>query len=84
MVFPLIGRLVITPTSIVSGKSATGLILLRAQANGGGESVALKSDIGSVIVPTVVVVPAGANRATFTIGTCGRLSYDSHDYRNTQ
>jgi hypothetical protein len=69
MVSPLIGRLVITPTSIVSGKPTTGLILLRAKAKAGGESVALNSDSGSVIVPTVVVVPDGANRATFTIGT---------------
>jgi uncharacterized protein (TIGR03790 family) len=68
MVSPLIGRLVITPTSIVSGKPTTGLILLRAKA-AGGESVALKSDSGSVIVPTVVVVPDGANRVTFTIDT---------------
>jgi hypothetical protein len=68
MVSPLIGRLIITPTSIVSGKPTTGLILLRAKA-AGGESVALKSDSGSVIVPTVVVVPDGANRVTFTIDT---------------
>jgi len=74
VVSPLIGRLVITPTSIVSGKPTTGLILLRVKAKAGGESVALKSDSGSVIVPTVVVVPDGANRATFTIGTSAVVS----------
>lgn len=66
---PLIGRLVITPGSIQGGASATGLIILRANAKAGGEVVALKADSGSLTLPPTVTVAQGTNQATFAIGT---------------
>jgi uncharacterized protein (TIGR03790 family) len=74
MVSPLLARLVVTPTSILSGTPATGSVLIRASAKAGGESVALKSDNPSVVVTEAVVVPRGANQATFTVRTAAVAS----------
>ena len=68
-VSPLLGRLIISPPSIVAGTSATGSIVLQANAKGGGEVVSLKTDSGSLNVPATVTVPQGRNEATFTIGS---------------
>ena len=68
-VSPLLGRLFISPPSMVAGTSATGSIVLQANAKGGGEVVSLKTDSGSLNVPATVTVPQGRNEATFTIGS---------------
>jgi uncharacterized protein (TIGR03790 family) len=68
-VSPLLGRLIISPPSIVAGTTATGLIVLQANAKGGGEVVSLKTDSGSLTVPATVLVLQGKNEATFAIGS---------------
>ena len=68
-VSPLLGRLIISPPSIVAGTSATGSIVLRANAKDGGEVVSLRTDRGSLTVPATVTVPQGKNQATFAISS---------------
>ncbi|HEX7103964.1 MAG TPA: WD40 repeat domain-containing protein, partial [Nitrolancea sp.] len=60
----------IAPTSVSSGGSATGTVTLSAPAPAGGIIVALSSsDATNASVPTSVVVPEGADQATFTVQT---------------
>jgi hypothetical protein len=68
-VSPLLGRLIISAPSIVAGTTATGSIVLQANAKGGGEVVSLKTDSGSLTVPATVLVLQGKNEATFAIGS---------------
>jgi hypothetical protein len=60
----------IAPTSVSSGGSATGTVTLSAPAPAGGIILALSSsDPTNASVPTSVVVPEGADHATFTVQT---------------
>ena len=68
-VSPLLGRLIISAPSIVAGTTATGSIVLQANAKGGGEVVSLKTDSGSLTVPATVLVLQGKNEATLAIGS---------------
>ncbi len=68
-VSPLLARLIVSRPWIVAGTSATGSILLRANAKGGGEVVSLKTESGSLTVPATVTVPQGKNQATFAFGS---------------
>ncbi len=58
--------LTLNPTSVVLGGSSTGNLTINAPAPAGGLSVTLTSSAGAT-VPTVIVVPAGQNTATFTV-----------------
>jgi uncharacterized protein (TIGR03790 family) len=68
-VSPLLGALFVAPGSILGGASASGLILLNANAKAGGAIVALSSNSGSITVPATITVPQGASQATFTISS---------------
>jgi len=60
----------VDPTSVASGQSATGIVTLSAPAPAGGIIVALSSsDATNASAPTSVVVPEGADHATFTVQT---------------
>ncbi len=66
----MLGGVSIDPTSVASGQSATGTVTLSAPAPAGGIIVALSSsDATNASVPTSVVVPEGADHATFTVQT---------------
>lgn len=67
---PTPSSVVLSPTSVTGGASATGSITLSASAPTGGLSVALASSNGAVAsVPASVTVPGGSTSTTFTVGT---------------
>ena len=60
---------VINPSGVVGGQSATGTVTLVGAAPIGALVVTLSSDTSGVTVPVTVTVPAGARTATFTVTT---------------
>ena len=61
---PTPSSVVLSPTSVTGGASATGSITLSASAPSGGQSVALASSNGAVAsVPASVTVPGGSHVA---------------------
>jgi hypothetical protein len=67
---PTVSSLALTPTSIVGGaQSPIGIVTLSGPAPAGGALVLLSTDNGAVIVPSRLIVPAGATSATFTVST---------------
>jgi hypothetical protein len=67
---PSAARLSILPNPVVSGATTVGLLTLDRAA--GPEDIVLSLTSGlpaAVVVPAVVIVPAGANRAAFSIVT---------------
>ncbi|HET7542468.1 MAG TPA: hypothetical protein VFK05_21510 [Polyangiaceae bacterium] len=64
----LTSSVTVSPSTFEGGTSATGFLQLASAAPAGGVSVALSSSApGLVIVPTSVLVPAGATGASFPI-----------------
>jgi RHS repeat-associated protein len=61
--------LVITPSSIYGGRTATGTVTLSAAAPSGGSVVTLSSSTPSATVPTTTTVASGATSGTFTVTT---------------
>ncbi|MDX1931068.1 MAG: choice-of-anchor A family protein [Capsulimonadales bacterium] len=66
---PTVLSLVVSPSSVEGGASATGTVTLSATAPTGGATVALTVNSTKVTVPASVTVPAGQTRATFTVST---------------
>lgn len=70
---PVVAAVVVSPGTVRSGTGATGLLTLTgpAPATGAAVQVSITNDPLSLDaqVPAVVVVPAGATSATFTIAT---------------
>jgi hypothetical protein len=66
----MVASLVLAPSSVVGGSSATGTVLLNGPASPGGTLVSLFSSNRTVAsVPFNLRVPAGASSATFPIVT---------------
>ena len=61
----------VTPTGVMGGTPATGIIGLTGAAPAGGLLVSLTSSTPAVTVPATVVVPAGSERVEFPIRTIG-------------
>ncbi len=68
-VYPSAYSLAVAPSPVVGGTSSVGTVTLNAPAPSGGVSVALASDSALAKVPPVVLVPAGATGAAFTVTT---------------
>lgn len=64
-------NLTLSPSTVYGGSNSVGTITLSAPAPSGGTVVNLSSNDVSAVVPTTVVVSAGATTATFTITTLG-------------
>jgi uncharacterized protein (TIGR03437 family) len=62
-----IQSLTLSASSVASGGTVTGNVVLSAAAPSGGAVVALASGSSEASVPATVTVPAGATSATFTI-----------------
>ena len=65
--------LTLSPTSVTAGGSSTGTLRLSGPAPAGGAVVQL-SAISPATVPPTVTVPAGADTASFTVGTTSSSS----------
>ncbi len=65
----VLSTLTLEPSSLVGGNPSTATVRLENNAPQGGVTVALSSDSTSATVPASVLVPAGSNRATFTVTT---------------
>ncbi len=63
----ILSNLVVSPTSLFGGTSATGTVSLNGTAPSGGITVSLTAT--SVTVPASVVIPSGSTSATFPITT---------------
>jgi subtilase family serine protease len=61
--------LTLTPASVVTGSPVTGSLTLNAPAPAGGLVVALSSSSASATVPGSLLIPAGAETATFAVAT---------------
>lgn len=59
----------LNPTSLIGSFNAVGWVVIDRAAPPGGYNIPLKSSDASVIVPTSVTIPAGANSAKFTVST---------------
>ncbi|HZM76516.1 MAG TPA: hypothetical protein VFC19_12360 [Candidatus Limnocylindrales bacterium] len=67
---PSLTGFAVNPTSVPGGTPATGTITLGSPAPPGGVAVSLSSSLpGTVSVPAIVTVPAGATSASFTANT---------------
>jgi hypothetical protein len=67
---PAITSLTLSPGMLRGGQNSTGTVTLNGVAPQGGSSVSLSSSNPAVAqVPSSVTVPAGSNRASFTITT---------------
>ena len=64
---PRIQNLTLSPTSVASGGTVTGSVVLSAVAPSGGAVVALSSSSSTASVPATVTVPAGGTTATFIV-----------------
>jgi probable HAF family extracellular repeat protein len=64
-----ISAVTVNPAAVAGGNSATGTVTLSLPAPAGGAFVALFSGDPAVTVPASVLVPAGANSATFPVTT---------------
>jgi len=80
----LTGQLLITPSSVIAGGSATGTVTLSGPAPQGGVAVALSSlNTNIAAVPATVTVPAGQNTATFPITAGSPTTTQSTSIRAT-
>jgi len=61
--------LTIVPSSVTGGDSATGTVMLSANAPAGGVPVNLGSNNPSATTPPTVTVPQGQNTASFPVNT---------------
>lgn len=61
--------LTLSSTVVSGGESFDATVLLTGAAPSGGMTVSVRSGNSRVLVPTTVVVPAGATSVTFTVST---------------
>lgn len=66
---PNLSSLVLNPSSITGGQSATGTVTLTATAPSGGVVVTLSSANLAASVPSSITIPANSSSASFTIST---------------
>jgi uncharacterized protein (TIGR03790 family) len=66
---PLLATLLLAPTSVIGGASATGWVLLNDYAPSGGIEVSLSSNNSAASVPTTVPISGGSTGATFALST---------------
>jgi hypothetical protein len=71
-----LSTLVVTPTLLLSGRTATGTVTLGTAAPAGGITVALSSTNSAVSVPASVDIAEGTTSATFT-ATAGTVTTDT-------
>jgi hypothetical protein len=65
-----VASLALSPTSVVGGSSASGVITLSASAPSGGATISLaSSNVAAATVPSSVVVPQGSTSASFGVAT---------------
>jgi hypothetical protein len=64
-----LAHLTVSPSAIVGGLSAQGIVTLSSPAASGGAAILLSSNSASASVPGVVTVAAGASAAAFAINT---------------
>jgi hypothetical protein len=61
----------VSPSSLISGLSGTGIVSLTAAAGAGGAAVSLSSSNAAARVPATVIVPQGSTSATFGVSAGG-------------
>ena len=66
---PLLASVLLTPTSLIGGSSASGWVILNTSAPAGGIVVALSSNSSAASVPSTVPVAGGSTGAMFAIST---------------
>ena len=66
---PVLKSLTLSPSTVVGGKSSTGIVTLGSAAPSGGIGINLASGSNNASVPKSVTVPAGATSAKFKIST---------------
>jgi hypothetical protein len=66
---PVVTALLLNPSTVVAGNSATGTIVLNGPAPVRGLTSPLSASNTNATVPTTVTVPAGTDRQTFQITT---------------
>lgn len=66
---PQMDSVLITPSSVVAGNSASGTATLASPAPAGGATVTLTSNRANAQVPATVTVPQGSTSAGFTVTT---------------
>jgi hypothetical protein len=64
-----ISQLSLTPATVMASETSEGTATLSGPAPRGGTELRLVSSDAVAVVPTSIVVPAGATRGTFTIRT---------------
>ncbi len=57
------------PASVLGGSPSTGTVTLSGPAPAGGIAITLISSVSSVVPPSTITIPAGANSASFTVTT---------------
>ena len=70
---PSLVSVAVSPDQMRFGSSSSGTIVIDAHAPRGGLRVQLSSASASLTMPSIVTIPAGQNRANFTV-RCGRVS----------
>ena len=69
---PVVASMKLTPSKVIGGQDAQGLVTLNGTAPSGGFLVQLvSSNTAKVLVPPTVRVPAGQREVTFPIATIG-------------
>jgi hypothetical protein len=66
---PTLSSLVLNPSSVTGGQSATGTVNLTAPAPSGGTAVSLSNANSAASVPSSVIIPANLSSANFAINT---------------
>ena len=64
-----LSAVLVEPSTVRGGTSATGTVVLTKAAPAGGAKVALSRSSSSVSIPASVTVPEGTNQVRFTIST---------------
>ena len=66
---PTLSSLVLNPSSVTGGQSATGTVNLTAPAPSGGTAVTLSNANSAASVPSSITIPANLSSANFAINT---------------
>ncbi len=69
MNYSTLSKVMVSPTSVTGGSSATGAINLNKPSPFGGTVVTITSGPAGVTAPATVTIPAGSSSGTFTINT---------------
>jgi hypothetical protein len=64
-----LSSVMIAPSTVTGGSSATGTVTLTSTAPAGGADATLSTDDGAVTVPPAVTIGAGGTSATFSVAT---------------